>query len=304
MNIEQKLQEAISKHEEGKLDEAENLYQCILEAQPMHLDALNNLGLLLHQLGKLADAEINCKKAIEIKLDFAEAHFNLGNILFTLNRLGEAELSYKRVLELKPEHDKANNNLGVVLNQLNRLEEAIKSFKKAITLNPTSNEFRKNFDETVAQNEMLLLNNKISNSKKENITLDFNSLIFNRIVEKELISKLYEINSIEVGKPKDIRYGNGRCSNDQLFKNEISIIKKIEKNLIDIIKKSVKSEIYILESFFNILRAGSGTIKHNHISAFDKNNKLVNQKYSLTYYLSVGDQNCNEPGILKLYKPE
>ena len=27
------------------------------------------------------------------------------------------------------------------------------------------------------------------------------------------------------------------------------------------------------------------------------------QKYSLVYYLSVGDQNCMDPGILKLYDP-
>ena len=30
---------------------------------------------------------------------------------------------------------------------------------------------------------------------------------------------------------------------------------------------------------------------------------LGKQKYSLVYYLSVGDQNCREPGILKLYEP-
>ena len=30
---------------------------------------------------------------------------------------------------------------------------------------------------------------------------------------------------------------------------------------------------------------------------------LGKQKYSLVYYLAVGDQNCSEPGILKLYEP-
>jgi hypothetical protein len=30
---------------------------------------------------------------------------------------------------------------------------------------------------------------------------------------------------------------------------------------------------------------------------------LGKQKYSLQYYLSVGDQNCSEPGMLKLYEP-
>ena len=30
---------------------------------------------------------------------------------------------------------------------------------------------------------------------------------------------------------------------------------------------------------------------------------LINQKYSLQYYLSVGDQNCENPGVFKLKNP-
>ena len=62
----------------------------------------------------------------------------------------------------------------------------------------------------------------------------------------------------------------------------------------------------IFESFFNILRAGGGTIPHAHLSGLDKNIALGlgKRKYSLVYYLSVGDQNCKEPGILKLYEPD
>ena len=42
---------------------------------------------------------------------------------------------------------------------------------------------------------------------------------------------------------------------------------------------------------------------HHHINNFDRKHNLGDQKYSLTYYLTVGDQNCSEPGILKLYDP-
>jgi hypothetical protein len=68
--------------------------------------------------------------------------------------------------------------------------------------------------------------------------------------------------------------------------------------------QAVKSEIFIIDSFLNIYGANSGTTPHNHIDYFDKSQGLVNQKYSLTYYLSVGDQNCSEPGNLKVYDPE
>ena len=31
---------------------------------------------------------------------------------------------------------------------------------------------------------------------------------------------------------------------------------------------------------------------------------LQQKKFALVYYLEVGDQNCNDPGILKLYEPD
>ena len=40
-----------------------------------------------------------------------------------------------------------------------------------------------------------------------------------------------------------------------------------------------------------------------NVNQFDKTSGLINQKYSLTYYLSVGDQSSTEPGVLKLYEP-
>lgn len=58
-----------------------------------------------------------------------------------------------------------------------------------------------------------------------------------------------------------------------------------------------------MESFFNIFKTGSGITPHDHITSFDKAQGLINQKYSLTYYLSIGDQESNEPGILKLQEP-
>ena len=101
----------------------------------------------------------------------------------------------------------------------------------------------------------------------------------------------------------DARYGNGMCSSDfNLFKTN-SNLKKVEKDLTNIMESQLKSEVYIIDSFFNILKSGSGTTPHNHVNQFDKNSGLIDQKYSLTYYLSIGDQNSNEPGILKLYEP-
>ena len=79
----------------------------------------------------------------------------------------------------------------------------------------------------------------------------------------------------------------------------------VSKDLTTIMQKAIGSNIFIYDSFFNILRAGGGLTPHKHINDFDRKSdlNLVNRKYSLVYYLSVGDQNCSEPGILKFYDP-
>ena len=50
---------------------------------------------------------------------------------------------------------------------------------------------------------------------------------------------------------------------------------------------------------------GAGVNRHNHIGDLDLDSSLnlINQKFSLVYYLSIGDQDCSEPGNLKLYDP-
>ena len=126
------------------------------------------------------------------------------------------------------------------------------------------------------------------------------------MVEKELIANLYEMSSRELDKTIDARYGNGKCSPDfNLFRDSRSIIKNVAEDLTKIMMEAVKSEVYIIGSFFNILSAGVGSNPHNHLNYLDKDIgfDLGKQKYSLVYYLSVGDQHCSEPGILKLYEP-
>ena len=89
-----------------------------------------------------------------------------------------------------------------------------------------------------------------------------------------------------------------------LFETNNLNIKNLEKDLSELIKKAIGSDIFIMESFFNIFKTGSGIVKHNHTSIFDVKNDLVNNKYSLVYYLSVGDQSGKQPGLLKLFEPD
>jgi Flp pilus assembly protein TadD len=332
----------ITLKELGQLKEAEKSYRKAISLKPDFTEVHNNLGLTLQNLRRLDEAEKSYRKAIALKPDFTEAHSNLGITLKELGRLDEAESSYRKAISLKPDFAEAHNNLGNILQELGRLDEAEKIFRQAIALKPDFAEAHNNLGKNLYklgnkdlalesiekannidpqfQDARLLLKvikSKKSREESENTTGDTNNkctktgltsnpLILNRVVEKELIANLYEMSSRELDKTIDARYGNGKCSPDfNLFHDSRSIIQNVAKDLTKIMMEAVKSEVYIIGSFFNILSAGGGSNPHNHLNDLDKDIgfDLGKQKYSLVYYLSVGDQHCNEPGILKLYEP-
>jgi tetratricopeptide (TPR) repeat protein len=289
----------------NKLNEAEASYKKVIELRPDFAEAHNNLAVIINKLGRLDEAVRYYKKAIELKPSFNEAHFNLANTSYELNDLNKAEASYKKVIELKPDLAEAHNNLGMTVNKMGRLDEAEACYKKAIELKPDYIEAHNNLDILLIENKLINILAKKKPKKNNKVNL-LNPFIDKRSVEKELIDNLYKIDSSKLDEVdrSHLRYGNGRSSDYKLFENNSIIIKNVAEDLINIMKKVVKSDIFIRESFFNIFQTGSGITPHEHLSDFDKNNGLIDQKYSLVYYLSVGDQNCCEPGILKLYDPD
>ena len=65
LTIEQALQQGVAAHKEGNLQEAERLYQVILQYQPKHLDANHNLGVLAMSLNKVEAALPLFKTSLE-----------------------------------------------------------------------------------------------------------------------------------------------------------------------------------------------------------------------------------------------
>jgi tetratricopeptide (TPR) repeat protein len=302
----------------GRLDEAETSYMQAIALKPDYAKAHSNLGNTLKELERLDKAEASYKQAIALKPDYAEAHGNLGNTLKELGRLDEAETSYKQALALKPDLALAHFGLGIVLYIKGNEDLALKSIVKANHIEPQSKDYELLL--SVMEVRKSRKGNEAAVSDTSNITaltgLVSSPLILNREVEPELITSLYEMNFIQLDKTKrvgllasgktDARYGNGIVSPDfNLFKEARSIIQKLAEDLTKIMMKALKSDIYIYDSFFNILSAGGGTFPHAHLSNLDRiiGLNIGKQKYSLVYYLSVGDQNCREPGILKLYEP-
>ena len=65
LTIEQSLQQGLTAHKDGKLQEAECLYRAILQSQPLHPDANHNLGVLAVSVNKADMALPSFKTALE-----------------------------------------------------------------------------------------------------------------------------------------------------------------------------------------------------------------------------------------------
>ena len=144
MNVESKLLKQLqSDHfkatnflKEGKLEQAETLYEKILKRDPSFIKAYNNLGIVYRMQGKLALAKQYYSKTIELDPNYFQGYGNLGNIFKMELRFDEAEKAYRKALELSPGFADAHNNLGAILQILGRLEEAAQSYENAIKINP------------------------------------------------------------------------------------------------------------------------------------------------------------------------
>jgi len=289
-----------------QLDDAAKCYNKVIKINPNLPETHNNLGMVLSQLGKLRMAEASFTEAITLNPNYADAHSNLGMIYKEFGRIDQAITSLKKAIDLEPQYAVAHTNLCSIQYVNHDYVSALKTITDANAINPKSKSIRLLFKLLTAKNyNSGVINNSISIDSYPGSRLTSNPLILNREVEPELIEALYDMKALELDKIRDPSYGNAKGSGYDLFENSNTAIKSTEEDICRILKESLKREIYIEDSFHTILGAGGGLNSHNHITQLDQDPafNLSNQKYSLVYYLDVGDQDCTDPGILKLYDP-
>ena len=311
-----------TKYKLNKFDESEICYQNAISLKNNFLEAYINLARAQRELRKFKEAEDNLRIAQKLNPDFPEVNVLLGLILFDrgrlsddlkhsdLDKLNEAKTILSKSIKSNPNYAFAHQNLGLVQQELGDLNDAKVSFEEALKLEPNSIYANQNLQILLNQikilNELGISKDKLFNNS--DLSKKFNKIPF--ITHKEpdsaLIDLLYKINSTELNKTKGgPLFGNGKTSDYNLLENNNNpILINLKKELIDIINKETNSNVLLIDSFFNILGAGGGSVPHHHLNSFDKTFKLDQQKFSLTYYLSVGDQNCDEPGIFKIYEPD
>lgn len=120
----------------GAFQQAEHLFNRILDERPEEAEALHGLALVVGQQGDREKACELLSRAIDINPDDAKYHSNYSIFSRLDNKLDEAISASARAIVLAPENPTYWSNRGNVLAQAGRLVDAQSSFEKAVTLKP------------------------------------------------------------------------------------------------------------------------------------------------------------------------
>ena len=173
LSVDQTLSKAKSYARKGEIEEAQKLYQNVLQAFPKNgrarkaLDALRHhhstatvqnppqelLYTLLdhYQNGRYNDAE---KLAVFMTEAFPKHQFAwkvLGALFGATGKNSEAVDANQTAVALSPQDAEAHYNLGITLLHLRRLDKAVASFRQTIALQPESAEAHINLGITLQE---------------------------------------------------------------------------------------------------------------------------------------------------------
>lgn len=124
---------------EGRLDDAIELFQKAVDANPDIAQLQYNLGNALLQTGlkeNLPQAALHLDKAVTLDPKIAAAHENFGVALAQLGHVPEAIEQFQAALQLDPKTKQGHDNLGFALTQAAQIPEAMEEFQKALADDP------------------------------------------------------------------------------------------------------------------------------------------------------------------------
>ncbi len=168
-NINETLDSAIEHLHAERIEQAQDLFQKVLQNQPNHPVALhslgiiayrrqtrdlaveliskaienaprtpqfhNSLGVVFNALERFDDAIVSFNKALNLAPDYHEPCYNMANSLQRLNKFTQAIERYNHALLLEPDDPNIYYNIAVTMQKLDRHTEAVEHFEKALDLN-------------------------------------------------------------------------------------------------------------------------------------------------------------------------
>ena len=151
IDIEKNLQKGVQLHRQGKLEEAQKIYNQILSIDPFHAQAWHLSGVVALQCDEPALSRERVATAISLNPHDASMYYNQAMALERLQLNDEAIASYDKAIAIQPDDVKAYINRGAILKAIGKLDEAISSYNSAIGINPDSVEAYSNRGNALAE---------------------------------------------------------------------------------------------------------------------------------------------------------
>ncbi len=107
----------------GNRDEARNALLQAARLNPLDVDILDTLGVVLHELGEDVSAESYYKVALELSPGNGRVWNNYGVLQFSQSRYDEARKSFEKSVALVPDFDDALYNLRDTYEELGKTAE-------------------------------------------------------------------------------------------------------------------------------------------------------------------------------------
>ncbi len=127
---------ALKLYEEGKIPEAIQAYQKLIQETPLDASAWLNLGAILRKADQFEASVACCKRALELSPGKATFMTNLGNALVSLDRNEEALQVHGEAARLEPNNFLIRSNYAIALRETGHPEEALLHFDAACAMQP------------------------------------------------------------------------------------------------------------------------------------------------------------------------
>ncbi len=125
---------AVALHRQGKLAEAESLYQSVRRGFPNHPGVLHGLGLISNASERYDEAAGYLESASKLAPQDAAIRTDLAVALLKSGRYEEALANFRKVLSVRPDDRVSLAGAGSALNILGRPEEASAAYERLIAL--------------------------------------------------------------------------------------------------------------------------------------------------------------------------
>ena len=126
----------------GDLESAKKCFIQMLESDPDHIEALNNLGVIDFHKGVVDKATSYFRRALEIDGDYTDAVENLARCLEAKGDFLEAVELYQRALKLGRVNTEILNSMGKCFIHLQELNAAFEAYKKSFQMDENEAHFK------------------------------------------------------------------------------------------------------------------------------------------------------------------